>query len=33
MGQIRGLDFSPIQTNLLALGGINGEVQDDVLNL
>lgn len=25
-GPIRGLDFSPIQTNLLSSGGINGEV-------
>lgn len=25
-GPIRGLDFSPIQNNLLSSGGINGEV-------
>lgn len=26
-GPVRGLDFNPIQTNLLASGGINGEVR------
>lgn len=26
-GPVRGLDFNPIQTNLLASGGVNGEVQ------
>jgi hypothetical protein len=28
-GPVRGLDFNPIQTNLLASGGINGEVRVD----
>ena len=26
-GPVRGLDFNPIQTNLLASGGVNGEVR------
>ena len=32
-GPVRGLDFNPIQTNLLASGGINGEVRADIVNL
>jgi protein transport protein SEC31 len=31
-GPVRGLDFNPIQTNLLASGGINGEVRVGVVN-
>ena len=29
-GPVRGLDFNPIQTNLLASGGINGEVRFNI---
>ena len=32
-GPVRGLDFNPIQTNLLASGGINGEVRADIVSL
>lgn len=32
-GPVRGLDFNPIQTHLLASGGVSGEVRISTLNV